>query len=85
MSQILQAADLLSLSSIPLGMPVAALSNEQQRNLAILRAMLTGTRTKPVVIVLEEPFVRLSPKQQESLREALTLSAFKEKVSWLLV
>ena len=85
MSHVLEAAKLLSLSSIPLGMPVAALSNEQQRNLSILRAMLIGTTTTPVVIVLEEPFVRLSTQQQNSLVKVFTLAGFKGKVSWLLV
>ena len=85
MSHVLEAAELLSLSSIPLGMPVAALSNEQQRNLSILRAMLIGTTTTPVVIVLEEPFVRLSAQQQNSLVTAFSLSGFKGKVSWVVV
>jgi ABC-type branched-subunit amino acid transport system ATPase component len=85
MSHVLEAAKLLSLSSIPLGMPVAALSNEQQRNLSILRAMLIGTTTTPVVIVLEEPFVRLSAQQQDSLVKVFTLAGFKGKVSWLVV
>lgn len=85
MSHMLELARLLSVASLPLGMPVACLSPEQRRAAAIIGASVRGTFAKPVLVVLEEPFVGLSSADIKGLYEAFRHPALAGKVAWVVV
>jgi hypothetical protein len=85
MSHVLNLAEILSLGSLPLGIPIACLSQEQRRGVALMKAMLSGTASKPTVIVLEEPFVGLAPSNIDQFCEALLLPHMAQKVAWVIV
>lgn len=83
MREVFELASLLGIADLPLGMPVALLSVTQRRLLAIAHAMLSGTKSSPSLIVIEEPFVGLSREQRAGLEAAVTDPTFEERVSWI--
>lgn len=85
MSHMLDLARLLSVASLPLGIPVACLSLEQRRAAAIIGASMRGTFAKPVLVVLEEPFVGLSSSDIEGVYEAFRHPALAGKVAWVVI
>ena len=50
-----------------------------------MKAMMSGTPSKPTVIVLEEPFVGLAPTNIDQFCEALLLPHMAQKVAWVIV
>lgn len=83
MKEVFELASTLGIADLPLGMPVTLLSIPQRRVLAIAHAMLSGTRSRPSVIVIEEPIVGLSGQQRAGLEAAVTDPTFEERVSWI--
>lgn len=68
-SNTLRLIEIFELQQLPLGMPVALLSDSEQRATNIVRAILHTTRTKPSILLIEEPELGLSPQQQAALSE----------------
>jgi hypothetical protein len=60
----------LGLTSLPLGLPCALMSSSEARLVRILQAVLS-TKTRPRVIILEEPFTGLASGQRDAFRELL--------------
>lgn len=85
MTAVPELVELLGLASIPMGMPVAALTPAEVRRLSILKLMLAATASTPSIIVLEEPFVDLSQSEADHLVAALQHPSTKGRVSWILV
>jgi excinuclease ABC subunit A len=85
MTAVPELVELLGLASIPMGMPVAALTPAEVRRLSILKLMLAATASTPSIIVLEEPFVDLSQSEADNLVAALKHPSTKGRVSWILV
>ncbi len=83
MKEVFELASMLGITELPLGMPVTLLSTPQRRLLAIAHAMLSGTKARPSVIVIEEPIVGLSGEQRAGLEAAVTDPTFEERVSWI--
>jgi hypothetical protein len=83
MKEVFELSTLLSLADLPLGMPVALLSGPQRRLLSVAHAMLVSTKTRPSVIVLEEPHVGFSERQRAALISAMRLPAFHERCGWV--
>jgi hypothetical protein len=85
MREVLELVTMLGLSELPLGMPVTLLSVPQRRLLAIAHGILSGTVSRPAILVIEEPYAGFSDEQRRGLMSALAHSAFSERVSWLAV
>jgi len=85
MTAVPELVQLLGLSSIPMGMPVAALTPTEVRRLSILKWMLAATASTPSVIVLEEPFIDLSQSEAEGLVTALHHPLAKGRMAWIVV
>jgi hypothetical protein len=83
MKEVFELVTLLSLADLPLGMPVTLLSGPQRRLLSIAHALLVSTKTRPSVIVLEEPEVGFSERQREALVSVIQLPAFHERSGWV--
>jgi len=85
MREVFELVTMLGLSELPLGMPVILLCAPQRRLLAIAHGILSGTVSRPAILVIEEPYAGLSDEQRGGLMTALAHSAFSERVSWLAV
>lgn len=85
MTAVPELAELLGLASIPMGMPVAALTPTETRRLTILRWMLAATSSTPSVIVLEEPFVGLAQAEADGLIAALRHPSTRGRLAWIIV
>ena len=83
MKEVFELITLLSLADLPLGMPVTLLSGPQRRLLSIAHALLVSTKTRPSVIVLEEPEVGFSERQRVALLSAIQLPAYSERCGWV--
>ena len=85
MKEVFELITLLSLADLPLGMPVTLLSGPQRRLLSIAHALLVSTKTRPSVIVLEEPTVGFSERHSVALLSAIQLPAYSERCGWVWV
>lgn len=83
MKEVLELGSYLGLTEIPLGMPITLLATQQRRLLAIAHAMLSGTTSRPSLIIIEEPGAGLTEPQQRGLVATVAHPAFKERVSWI--
>ncbi len=83
MKEVFELATLLNVAHLPVGMPISLLSTPQRRRVAIAHAMLSGSKTRPSLIVVEEPSVGLSDEQRRGLESAIAHPAFTERVSWI--
>jgi ABC-type branched-subunit amino acid transport system ATPase component len=83
MKEVLDIASLLKVADLPLGMPTMLLSTPQRRLIAIAHAVLTGTKTRPSLLVVEEPFIGFSAEQQAGLDSVIGRAAFADRISWI--
>ena len=83
MKEVLELGSSLGLTDIPLGMPITLLATHQRRLLAIAHAMLSGTPSRPSLIIMEEPGAGLTETQRRGLAAVVAHPAFKERVSWI--
>jgi len=64
-------------------MPVTLLATHHRRRVAIAHAMLSGTPTRPSLIVVEDPEAAFIGGERAKLEAAVTHPAFRERASWL--
>lgn len=83
MKEVFELASSLGLTEFPLGMPITLLATHHRRLLAIAHAMLSGTPSRPSLIVVEEPGVASSMEHRTGLEAAVAHPAFRERVSWI--
>ncbi len=83
MKDVVELASLLTLEDLPLGVPVALLSTPQRRLVAIAHAMISGTKTRPSLVVVEEPSVGFSAQQLRGLESAIAHPVFADRVGWI--
>lgn len=83
MKEVFELTTLLGLGEIALGTPTALLHTTHRRMLAIVRAMLEATATKPSIIVIEAPFVGVDEPRRAGLQKVIEHPRFKEHVAWI--
>ena len=83
MKEVFELTTLLGLGEIALGTPTALLHTTHRRMLAIVRAMLEATATKPSIIVIEAPFVGVDEPHRAGLEEVIEHPRFRERVAWI--
>jgi ABC-type branched-subunit amino acid transport system ATPase component len=81
----LNLATILDLNHLPLGMPVALLSHSEVRRLAIVKALLKGRVSKPVIIVIEQPDAGLSASQRAAVRQVRDRALLEGSAVWVEV
>lgn len=64
-------ADALSLTHLPLGMPVALMSQSEQHATLWIQALLAASVSKPMISVVEAPLINFSALQRSGLRALL--------------
>jgi ABC-type uncharacterized transport system ATPase subunit len=84
-SDLLAILRLLRLDHLPIGMPTRLLSFSERRLTAIAAGILSGTRSRPSIIVIDEPLAGLSQEQAEGLLSLLTSGQYSNFSSLLLV
>lgn len=83
MSNIIEMATLLDLLDIPLGMPTCLLPRTTRRFLSCVKAILSGTPTRPTIIMIEEPYVGVTDRHLSGLRDTVTLPFCAARATWL--
>jgi hypothetical protein len=83
MKEVFELSSLLTLTDLPLGMPVTLLATPQRRLLTIAHAMLAGTTTRPAIVVIEEPSVGWSVEQRQGVESAIAHPTFIDRVAWI--
>jgi hypothetical protein len=83
MKEVFELVSSLGLAELPLGMPVTLLATHHRRRLAIAHAMLSGTPTRPSLIVVEDPEAAFIGGERATLEAAVTHPAFRERAGWL--
>lgn len=81
----LNLATILDLNQLPLGMPVALLSHSELRRLAIVKALLKGRVSKPVIILIEQPDAGLSASQRAAVRQVRDRALLEGSAVWVEV
>ncbi len=76
---------LLELDHLPVGMPACLLSFSERKLTAIGTSILSGTKSRPTVLIIEEPFAGLSERQAAGLTQLITNHELGKDVTWLLV
>jgi ABC-type branched-subunit amino acid transport system ATPase component len=66
-------------------MPACLLSFSERKLTAIGTSILSGTKSRPTVLIIEEPFAGLSERQAAGLTQLITNHELGKDVTWLLV
>jgi hypothetical protein len=81
----LNLTTILELNHLLLGMPIALLSHSEQRRLALVKALLKGRPSKPVIIVIEQPDAGLSDDHRAGLRRVRDDALLERRAVWVEV
>jgi hypothetical protein len=84
-ARALALVKLLRLEHLPVGMPIGLLSFSEQRLAAIAAAILSSPKSRPPVIIIEEPLAGLSSQQAEGLTNLMTCHELGEQVTWIVI
>ncbi len=84
-SKALSLLSLLELDHLPIGMPTSLLSFSERRLTAIATGVLSGTSSRPAVLVIEEPLAGLSPEQTEGVTKLMSGHELSKDVTWIVV
>jgi hypothetical protein len=83
MKEVFEVTTLLGLGDIALGTPTALLAPTHRRMLAIVRAVVEATESKPSVIVIEAPFVGIDERLRTALRKVRTHPRWSNRIAWV--
>lgn len=84
-SLVLKLVELLDLSHLPLGMPLALISFSERRRVQLLAATMDGHSPKrPQVVLVELPFAGLSEKHAHAVESIVTTPELAPQIAWVL-
>jgi hypothetical protein len=73
-TEIITCVEALSLTHLPLGMPVALMSQSEQHAMLWSQSLLTASFNRPTIALVEAPLISLNATQRAGLRKLLETS-----------
>ena len=70
-ADVITCVEALGLTHLPLGMPIALMSQSEQHAILWIQALLTASFNKPMIALVESPLISLNARQREGLRTLL--------------